>query len=507
MNPLVLAVDIGTSYTKIARYRADPGGGPPCAVEAIRRVPTAGVEPDGTFDVAQFIATLGDHLRGALKPLQSGAAGTGEVVALGITSFLSHVFLDAELLVAGPGLSWSYHPGDETLADVAAALSATSDYAAMNERPVSGELLAPRLLEIARQDPERAGRIHRVVALKDLLRMHLTGAPPATDISVRDYSLLRFRTDAPVQPVLKLLQDAGYSAPAEILPPTLLPATVGGYITAEMAATYNLPPGLPVITGSTDGTAGMYGGGLLDSRTIVMLCGTTDVVMTWKPQAPDSRGIQVSRNAAASGQGEVWGASTGDSGGVRSWMEHLFSRHEHGTHRWQDILPGSAGVRVAPGFHGERAPWNNLSLTGGIAGLKLQHHRGHILRALFESQAYRLRMIIETLKPVIPTPGPAPTEHTMIITGGGNSSVDLTNLRAAILPYPLYQRTDPELSLCGAAMYAIAGIAADPVQRLKELSRSATAAVTPVAVAPDQQYDTLYTQWRHWVTAYYGGLP
>lgn len=518
MNPLVLAVDIGTSYTKIARYRVEPGGGPwgggpPVPVGALHRVPTGAVAADGTFDVAAVVDTVLGHLSQRNDNTDAhatgGADGTDGTIrshpsALSITSFLSHIFLDAQYRVLGPGLSWSYHPGDESLADVAAVAGPGADAAgaagAEAERPVSSELLAPRLLSIARRDPQLARAIHHVVSLKDLLRYYLTGAPLTTDYSIRDYSLLRSRTDAPVGPVVNLLREAGFTAVERLLPSAHPPTAVGGRVTDSAAARYHLPPGLPVVTGSTDGTAGMYGGGILNPNATVMLCGTTDVVMTWKPAVPTpnspgpGRGA-ISRNAAATGTGEVWGASTSDSGGVRRWLEELLKPHDAPDQpRWQDVPPGAAGVRVAPGFSGERAPWNNPSLTGVIAGLQLRHHRGHVLRALLESQAYRLRMLIEELNPT----------GTMIITGGGNTAVDLTNLRGAILPFPLYQRTDGELSLCGAAMYGIAGIHPDPPQRLKELSRAAAVAVTPVAVTPDPHYTDHYTQWRHWITTHYG---
>lgn len=534
MNPLVLAVDIGTSYTKIACYGVEPGGGPrggglpvrggapvgvvpPVPVGAVHRVPTPAVAADGTFDVAAVVDIVLDHLRdyghrhlspGNANTDAHASGGTDGTVrsypnALSITSFLSHIFLDAQYRVLGPGLSWSYHLGDESLADVAAVAgpgARTGAASAEAERPVSSELLAPRLLSIARQDSHLARAIHHVVSLKDLLRYYLTGAPLTTDYSIRDYSLLRSRTDAPVVPVVNLLREAGFAAVERLLPPAHPPTAVGGRVTDSAAARYHLPPGLPVVTGSTDGTAGMYGGGILNPNATVMLCGTTDVVMTWKPAVPTpnspgpGRGA-ISRNATATGIGEVWGASTSDSGGVRRWLEELLKPHDApGQPRWQDVPPGAAGVRVAPGFSGERAPWNNPSLTGVIAGLQLRHHRGHVLRALLESQAYRLRLLIEELNPT----------GTMIITGGGNTAVDLTNLRGAILPYPLYQRTDGELSLCGAAMYGIAGIHPNPAQRLEELSCAAAVAVTPVAVTPDPHYTDHYTQWRHWITTHYG---
>lgn len=515
MGEAVLALDIGTSRTKVALYR-ESGQGPasgPEPVGAVFSAPTAGIDGRGTIDVAILVDALLELTRRALAEIRTSRPEV-EVTAVGVTSFLSHVLLDEHGAVLGPGLSWSYRPSPEALQ---ACAEACRDAGYQLERPLGSELLAPRLVHLARYQRDRARRVRRVVSLKDLVRARLAGGGVRTagvethvDWSFRDYSLLRDRMDRPVPPVLSLLVAEGYADPEALLPAAGPAHLAVNTVSPSAAKELGLPAEIPIALGSTDGTAAMYGGGVLAEGSIVAVLGTTDVVMRAIPAVPAASATPVtpgaaeglSRNACIVPGYELIGGSTSASGATLQWMQDLLKDPEG----WEHVPPGAQGLTVAPGFAGERAPWNHTTATGAIQGLTLAHRGAHVARALREAQIFRLRRLLEVTAQGM--------EPATVLAGGGNRTLALDALRTAMLPWPLQWRRDPELSLCGAAIFALASRGGDETARNEAVHRLCAGAAgdteVPQETAPrndggyDTVYEDLYHRWCRWISRLYG---
>ena len=58
------------------------------------------------------------------------------------------------------------------------------------------------------------------------------------------------------------------------------------------------------------------------------------------------------------------------------------------------VPPGCEGVTCVDWFNGCRTPLMDGSLTGAFTGLTLNHHAGHMFRALLEASAYGVRWIV-----------------------------------------------------------------------------------------------------------------
>lgn len=498
----MLAIDIGTTRTKTALYDDKLRRGPTADV------PTAGMDAEGTFDVAAIVDSVVQ-----LIVRETASRHLENTHAIGITSFLSHIMYDARGEVLGRGMSWAFQPAHEAIAACVAACSAAGY---RPERPVGAELLAPRLVHLARYQPDRARRVARVISIKDVVRAALAGETPhdridlsslVIDESFRDYSLMRDRNDRPIEPILELLRREGYEDPGSLLPRALPPHHPAGYLARTPAARFHLPEGIPVATGASDGTAAMYGGGVLVERRVVVVFGTTDVAMRVVPggQGSDSGNEILSRNAAARPGYELIGGSTSASGSALRWMQNMLV----GASRWDRVPRGAAGIRVAPGFAGERAPWNLPGRCGAIAGLTLNHSGAHIARALAEAQTYRVRLLLERI-----TRGE--TNSLVVIGGGGNRTAELDALRGEVLPWSLVWRRDAELSLCGAAIFASAAAVGDERARdaaLQELSRRAAGDIEVRSDPPAPRkesaetaaaYETFYREWLEWITNIYG---
>ncbi|MFP4407728.1 MAG: xylulokinase [Spirochaetaceae bacterium] len=492
----LLAVDIGTSRTKAALYDEQ------LHPVTVRSVATPGMEPGGAFDPAGVLAALEELVRDAAEV---------SVTAVGITSFLSHIMLDENGSVLGTPMSWSFRPSAQSIAACRAACAAAGY---TPERPISGELLAPRLLHVAHEEGDTARRVSRVVSLKDFLRKTLSAEddPWRTDYSVRDYSLIRDSEDTLIEPVARLLEEAGYRDPGTLLPETVPAHAPAGSLSRHYALRLGVSEGVPLAAGATDGTTAMYGGGLLGAeQPLVTVFGTTDVVMRVTPhRLRDSLSFTeegLSRNAGLLPGVAVIGGSTSSSGGVAGWMERIL----RGGSQWPRIPAGSEGLLVAPGFEGERAPWNRSTATGTITGVRTTHTGAHIQRALLEAQLYRLRYLVERILHATSTP-----TGIAILAGGGRRTAELDALRREILPWPIRWREDGELSLAGAALFArAAGVEVDAEREavLRTCSRTLATRVTgrekeAEVLAPSdtrEVYEKQYSRWLEWMRTLYGG--
>jgi sugar (pentulose or hexulose) kinase len=516
----VLVLDIGTTRTKAAWYLGVRRHGP------VNSVPTAGMDRSGTFDISEIIRSVLDVVSAAdgkehtrvMRGVGS-TAGDGQVIAIAVTSFLSHVMYDADGKTVGPGLSWSFQPDPDALEACSAACRA---HGYRPERPIAPELLAPRLVHLARQDRELTRRIARVLTLKDVVRSVLTGQVCESgelkegaasletlhiDWSGRDYSLMRDHRDRPILPVLSLLESEGYQHPETLLPRAFAAHHPAGVLALEPARRLELPEGIPVATGATDGTTAMYGGGVLAENRIVCVFGTTDVVMRAVPSSdpsssPSPGSGALSCNAAVLPGHDVIGGSTSGSGSILRWAQTLVGNDES----WESVPMGADGVLMAPGLGGERAPWNMPGTRGTIGGLTPAHTGKHIIRACAEALTFRLRMLVEHIL----ADSNATATSLRLIGGGGNRSPGLDEIRALLLPWPVRWRRDGELSLCGAAIFAGAAAGADEQERNRILvdlcSRAADDTEEPREISSRETAAarTLYRNWREWITTVYG---
>lgn len=500
----MLAIDIGTTRTKTALYDDELRRGPTIGIS------TAGMDAEGTFDVAAIVDSVVSLIK---RKRVSRHRERTDLRAIGITSFLSHILYDEHGEILGRGMSWAFQPAPEAIEACVAACNAVGWRL---ERPAGAELLAPRLVHLARYQPERARRIARVVSVKDVVRAALTCEAPRAridlsalviDESFRDYSFLRDRNDRPIEPILDLLRREGYADPGSLLPPTQPPHYPAGCLARTPATSLHLPEGIPVATGASDGTTAMYGGGVLADTCVVAVFGTTDVAMRAVPagETSDSGDENISRNAAARSGYELIGGSTSASGSALRWMKNMLVDASG----WDHAPRGAAGIKVAPSFSGERAPWNLPGRCGAIAGLTLNHTGAYLARALVEAHTYRARLLIERIT------GDEP-DSFVVIGGGGNRTPQLDALRDDVLPWPLVWRRDTELSLCGAAIFASAAAIEDERERdatLLDLSRRAAGDVDarPQGAVPHENttetsaaYETLYREWLEWISRLYG---
>jgi sugar (pentulose or hexulose) kinase len=242
------------------------------------------------------------------------------------------------------------------------------------------------------------------------------------------------------------------------------PATaIAGDLSAAAAAQLGLSAGTPVISGSSDGTTAMYGAGILESETAVLVSGTTDVLMMCCQTAPRSPGRVLSVNSGLLPGTYLVGGPLGLSGGSLQYFEQLLQTSAAELEiKIAGLPPGADGLLIFPGLTGERAPYWKAYMTGTITGLTPNHQRQHVLRAVMEGCALRLLKLLD----ILAQNGFRP--RALNIVGGGAGSDSWNQIRSDVSGLESRKPAVTEATCLGTALFCKAAL--DTARSLPEIS-------------------------------------
>ena len=150
---------------------------------------------------------------------------------------------------------------------------------------------------------------------------------------------------------------------------------------------------------------------------------------------------------------------------------------------------GSNGVLFLPHLAGERAPYWDAGMTGSFRGLRLDHDRSHLARAVLEGVAFSLRDSLSD------APELADQIETYTVLGGAATSPLWNQILADVFGAPMVVRPAAEPSL-GAAL--LAGSALD--MPLKDLRHDQG---DGLLFTPDHDHNAIYAE----IFAQYRAMP
>lgn len=479
---VVCAVDVGTSGTRAAIVRADGE-----IVRSARRAHPGAA--GGGFDPAgrrRLLAGLLRELTGGLRE---------PPVALGIAGHVGCVLADDAGEPVIEGASWSDARGIDLVRRAWAEGGAARRWdegleqaLRVTGRPEPSGGAVPLLAWLAEHRPDAARKARWALSPKDHLILRLTGVA-ATDVTSAAYTL-GFDVAAR-EWALPLIEAAGVDP--GLFPPAYDASEVVGAVTAEAAEATGLPAGLPVVAGGPDGTAGAAA--VLGARTdvIVDVAGTTDVlnrVLTDPGGVP--AGVAVLNPYVMPGLW-AWGGPTGMTGGAVAYLHRLLGLGDLAqappelTAAMARLPPGCAGLSVVPLVSGSRFPDWRPAERGALWGLAEHHTPAHVLRATQEGAAYVVRTGLDRIDPHATMP--------VLLAGGAARSAELCRLRADATGRLVLASAEPDASLLGAALFALAGagVYADAPTAQSHLA-TATSRFEPDPVRADQHTD-LYERW------------
>jgi len=481
----VLGVDLGTSSVKVLVLRED---GVPVGTSS-RPYPMATIRPGwAEQDPDAWWVACCSAIHEALARA-GGAATHLEAVALG-GQMHGTVLLDGRGTPLRPAITWADQRSVDEAVVIERALATHGLLPTLGGGVSPGFMLAS-LAWCRRHEPELWARVSTALLPKDYLRFRLTDRAASDPSDGSGIPLIDLATGTWSRAVLQILD-----LPARLVPPLLPSDALAGTVTHQDARETGLPSGLPVFCGGSDQALAALGAGLLEPGTLLLSLSTGGQMVTVLP-APLAGAPSGLRTLCHALPGRYLAlAATLGAGLSLGWLRTRILADGTPTTD-ADMLAlaatapaGSGGLLFFPYLAGERGMLLDPEASGAWLGLRLEHGRAHLARAVLEGVAFSLRQAREPLTAAVGSP-------TRIILAGGLARSSLVRqVLTDVLAHPVEPIRTSEQSALGAALLAALGARLFPDMR----AACAVAVAYDPPVEPDptrvELYDTLYAHFR-----------
>jgi L-xylulokinase len=352
---------------------------------------------------------------------------------------------------------------------------------------------APVLRWLRDHEPEVMRRARWLLASTDWLRLMLTGVV-ATDRTMAATGFLDMDTRDWSAEALRACDLGDVLAR---LPPVTVSDAIVGTVTPAAARLTGLQPGTPVVAGAHDVDAGALGMGCT-SRSTTVLLGTYAINQVLDPTAVLDPRWQVRPFLDT----EQWlHMSTSPAGaGCLDWAAARIGPHDTSGGPDSAAAVAEAATIAAtmaqpyflPFIHGGPP----LTPTGGgWVGLRSEHGRASMLRAVMEGVAFSHRAHLEALGSKLSVPAP------IRVGGGGARSHVWTQMLCDTWGVPVEVTASEEVGTLGAALLAGIGVG---VYRDAEEAVSATVRVAREHQPLPTQHDLLSARYERYTEAVEG---
>lgn len=477
--PAVIGVDVGTSSTKGVLVTAD-GTILRTAVREhdVDRPAPGHVEMDARIWWEEFTAITAELT----------APGDARVQAVGVSGMGPCVLLaedDGEPV--RPAILYGVDTrAGEQIARLTEELG-EQEILARGGSVLTSQAAGPKIAWVREHEPEAYERATRFLMPASYLALKLTGAYVLDHHSASQSSPLY---DS--EQLAWHREWAEHIAPGLPLPALRWPGDVAGEVTETVAGDLpGIEPGTPVITGSIDAWTEAVSADAQNPGDLLLMYGTTMFLVATTDRRVTGGTMWGTVGAFEGTYCLAGGMAT--SGAITFWLRRLT-----GNVPYPELLaeadavgPGAGGLLMLPYFAGERTPIQDPDARGVIAGLTLDHGRGHLYRAALEATAFGVRHNVEELREA-----GAPIERVVAV-GGGTQGGLWTRIVSDVTGIDQVVPTSTVGASYGAAM-----LAADHADGFDGDARTRAATWNPPAetLTPDpgnrELYDELYRAYR-----------
>ena len=469
-DPIVLAIDIGSSSVRALLYDAD---GDQISSSESQHPYRQQITDDGgsESDASQIFELV---VRCVDEVVSRADENNASIAGVAMTSFWHGLLgLDARGRPATPVFMWS----DKRSGPEAVQLAVELDPLDVHQRTgcrLHSSYWPAKLRWLAARDPVGYSSIRSWVSITDYVHLRLFGSL-ATSISMASGTgLLNAGTltwDDALIAYLKL--------PADALPTLIDRDQASSALEAEFAARWPALADVPWFPAIGDGAAANVGAGCVGDAAIAMTIGTSAAMRIIVPhEVEQPTGVIPHR---------IWcyrldrchrvlGGALSNGGNVTAWLAEqvLGQGFESLTEAAAALGADEHGLTMLPFVAGERSPSWNDAATGAVLGLRLATTPGDIFRAALEATAYRMAAIYDDLKLL------ANPEHEIHANGGAALS---SPLWLQIIADTLGHRLDAvdaeaEASARGAALCALQSLGA--IKDLAAIRSGISASYVPV---------------------------
>ena len=473
---MFVGLDLGTSGLRALLVDAE---GAPLASAQRAYAPVHAHPGWSEQDPADWVAAV-DAALGELAATQPDAMA--QVRGIGVSGHMhGAVLLDDAGAVLRPCILWN----DTRSTAEAAELDAIPGVRGLSGNIVFPGFTAPKLLWVARHEPQVFESVDTVLLPAAYMNFHLTGDRFADmsdsagtawlDVGARDWSA----------PLL-----AGSGMRADQMPRLVEGCEAGGVLRADLAARWGMTREVCVVGGAGDNAASACGVGALRHGTGFVSLGTSGVVLAGRDgYAPLPESAVHTFCHALPGQWYQMGVMLAATD-CMNWLARVTGAAPAVLSQEVGADPGGPGVlRFLPYLSGERTPHNDSRIRGGFLNIDVATDRRDMTRAVMEGVAFGLRDSAEALK------ASGAGLDQMLAIGGGAQSRYWVALLATVLGVPLtLPRQGDYGAALGAARLAMVGTGAGTPDDIMVPPPSHETIAPNAALA--ESYDAAYASWR-----------
>ena len=417
---------------------------------------------------------------GRLK--QSHGAALAAVRGIGLSGHMhGATLLGNDDAVLRPCILWN----DTRSHAEAAELDADPRFRDLTGNIVFPGFTAPKLVWVARNEPDIFAKVAKVLLPKDYLRFWLTGEHISEmsdsagtswlDVANRDWSD-------------DLLSACGLTR-AQM--PALVEGTdVGGHLRNDLAAELGLTAGIPVAGGAGDNAASACGMGTVSEGAAFVSLGTSGVLFAANASyLPNPESAVHAFCHALPGTWHQMGVILSATDSLNWYAGTVGVSASDLTSALGETVHPPSSVLFLPYLSGERTPHNDAGIRGAFLGLGHESDRRAMTRAVMEGVAFAVRDSHEALKA-------AGTQLSRVTAIGGGSRSDYwLKLIATILDLPVDLPADGDFGAAfGAARLGL--IAAEKADPLSICTAPETARTIEPDASLKEAFDDQYRRYR-----------
>ena len=376
---------------------------------------------------------------------------------------------------------------------------------------VSPELLLPKILEVANDDPEIYEAAYVFMEAGDWLTWVLTGELKRSGHMAAYKAMWTPQEGYVPQEILDELHPLFHNLLTDKLKGEICPAgSRAGGLTKAWADRLGLQEGTAVGASVIDSHAGMPGSGIYRPGQMMLVLGTSSVELLLSDYPYAAHGVvggvrgaimpgYYSLEAGLAAVGDMYGWFTDLLAAAGSSIEGEKSgvnMHRYLSELAAGIEPGASGLLALDWWNGNKTPYVNGSLSGVLVGLTLQTKPEEIYRALVEATAFGTRMIMEEFM------NSGAVVDEVIVSGGiAEKNPFVVQVFADVLKRVIRISASDQTAAVGSAMYAAAaaGSKAGGYDTVADAAR-ALAKLKEEKIMPDERrtavYDRLYALYR-----------
>lgn len=392
--------------------------------------------------------------REAALAVREATAGTkAKVVSVGVSSACpTTVFLDKNFTPLRPAILYLDHRSLDAVRAFTDKYGVAGHFSLAGNRPGCSTSWLGNLAWLKENEPETWKKVRCVTLLGGYLSLRMTGRP-VIDWTQASYSggfrvadpengwdnglLSRWELDK------NILAEAGWSC---------LPA---GTLGKDAAADMGIEPGAVVAFGSADTAASAFALGMRSSGDVFESAGTSGVI-TFCLDTPTFDDAFMNRCHIFPRRWLAHGAMS-TLGGAFSWLRgKVWPDLEHARQLDElaaESIPGANGLVFLPYLAGERSPIWDPEASATWFGLRMDHSRADMVRAVFEGTSFGLKQIFDRGNAFW---GCRPKK--LLGVGGGSRSRLWAEIKSDILDVEYLCADEADAAAWGAAL--VGGVAA-----------------------------------------------